>query len=342
MVGLALVSTFSVIGASTNASLDKVIDDQLGADYVVSSASGSPFTAEVAAAARKVDGVDGVLRQRFGTVQVNGAQQYVTVLGGDAGAQALKLDFTSGELEDLAPGTALVTTTSGVADGSVLHVVLSNGRSADLRVAGRFAKSQAATDYVVPAATYESLGGPTLDEYVYVDVAKSADAAKVRQGLEEVVARYPVVSLKDQTQFKDEQKGQVKQLLLLIDAMLVLSIVIAVLGIVNTLALSVVERTREIGLLRAVGMGRRQLRRMVRLESVVISVYGATLGLCLGIVFGSALTRSLRDQGIGVLRVPVVELLVFLVLAGLVGVLAALAPARRAAKLRVLDAIATA
>ena len=164
----------------------------------------------------------------------------------------------------------------------------------------------------------------------------------MRSALEETVSAYPIVSLKDQTEFADEQKAQIDQLLLIINALLVLSVLIAVLGIVNTLALSVIERTREIGLLRAVGMGRSQLRRMVRLESVVISLYGATMGLVLGTVFGVTLTRALADQGIEVLSVPVGRLLVFLVIAGVIGVLAAVWPARRAAKLKVLDAIATA
>ncbi len=135
--------------------------------------------------------------------------------------------------------------------------------------------------------------------------------------------------------------GRNPQLLLLIDALLALSVLIAVLGIVNTLALAVIERTKEIGLLRAVGMGRSQLRRMVRLESIVISVYGATLGLVLGVVFGLALTRSLSTQGIEVLSVPVLRLAVFLALAASIGVLAALWPARRAARLQILAAIAT-
>jgi len=123
--------------------------------------------------------------------------------------------------------------------------------------------------------------------------------------------------------------------------MLALAVVIAVLGIVNTLALSVTERTREIGLLRAIGMSRRQLRRMIRLESVVMAIFGAVLGLIVGLGFGISLQRTLADDGISELRVPGVQLVIFLVVAALVGVLAAVWPARRAAKLDVLRAIAT-
>ena len=172
-------------------------------------------------------------------------------------------------------------------------------------------------------------------------LADGADTAQVRAAVEEVVADYPVVSLKDQSQFKEEQKEQVGQLLLLVNALLVLSVVIAVLGIVNTLALSVVERTREIGLLRAVGMARAQLRRMVRLESVVISTYGAVLGLALGCAFGLALVTSLRSQGIEVVSVPAGHTAASTPTTADATRKAASRPARRAARLRVLDAIAS-
>jgi putative ABC transport system permease protein len=175
-----------------------------------------------------------------------------------------------------------------------------------------------------------------------VDLAPDADAAAVKSSLDATLEPYPVVTLKDQTQFADEQKGQVDQLLMIINALLGLSVIIAVLGIVNTLALSVIERTREIGLLRAIGMDRRQLRQMVRLESVAISVYGAVFGLILGTVFGTGLVQALADQGISRLVVPFGRMALFLALGAVIGVLAAVWPARRAAKLKVLDAIATA
>lgn len=179
------------------------------------------------------------------------------------------------------------------------------------------------------------------DQFVYVDLAAGVAPATVRPALERTVASYPVVDLKDQSEFRAELKGQVDQVLLLINALLVLSVLIAVLGIINTLALAVIERTREIGLLRAVGMANRQLRRMIRLEAVIISLYGAILGMGLGVVLGVALTRSLSGQGIDVVSMPLSRIAMFLVIAVVIGVLAALWPARRAAHLQVLDAIAT-
>jgi putative ABC transport system permease protein len=175
----------------------------------------------------------------------------------------------------------------------------------------------------------------------YVLRQPGANAKTVEAGIEKVIAGLPTVSLKDQNAFAAEQRQPIDQLLNLIYALLGLAVVIAVLGIVNTLALSVIERTREIGLLRAVGLSRRQLRTMIRLESVAIALLGAVLGVVLGLGAGWALQRSLAGDGIDVLSIPVTQLSVFVVLAGVVGILAALWPGRRAARLDVLKAITT-
>jgi putative ABC transport system permease protein len=156
-----------------------------------------------------------------------------------------------------------------------------------------------------------------------------------------VIKGLPTVTLKNQQEFADEQSQQINTFLYIIYALLGLAIIIAVLGIVNTLALSVIERTREVGLLRAVGLSRRQLRRMVRLESVAIAVLGAVLGVIMGVAFGIVLQRAIADQGIDVLSIPALQLALFVLVAAVVGVLAAVLPARRAARLNVLDAITT-
>jgi putative ABC transport system permease protein len=163
----------------------------------------------------------------------------------------------------------------------------------------------------------------------------------VQADLEEIVADLPIVSVKDQAGFAAEQREPIDQMVMMIFALLGLALLIAVLGIVNTLALSVIERTREVGLLRAIGVSRSQLRRMITLESVVISVLGATLGVVMGIGFGIALMYALRDEGLEVISVPADQLAVFMAASLVVGVLAAVLPARRAARLDVLRAIGT-
>jgi putative ABC transport system permease protein len=163
----------------------------------------------------------------------------------------------------------------------------------------------------------------------------------VQAGLENALADLPMVTVKDQQAFADEQRKPIDTMLTIIYALLGLAVVIAVLGIVNTLALSVIERTREIGLLRAVGLGRRQLRTMLRLESVVIALLGAALGVLMGLGFGVAIQRALVDEGFDRLVIPWAQLGLFLGLAAVIGVLAAVWPGRRAARVDILRAIAT-
>lgn len=346
MIGLALVSAFSVIGASTNRSIDALIAGSVRSEFVVSSAVGQPFSPDVATELGGIEGVDDVTAMRWGQVQLDGETAFLTAIDPDGLDRSVELTWVSGSAEGL-DGNGLVVDEStaqgrGWAVGDTVQALSIDGRERELVVSGVYESNQVVGSTLVSLDTHGALGGVALDRYLYVDLADGVAPADVRPDMEEALAAYPIVDLKDQGEFADEQKGQVDQLLLLINAMLVLSVVIAALGIVNTLAMSVIERTREIGLLRAVGLGRGQLRRMVRLEAVVISVYGAVLGLVLGTLFGVALSRSLADQGITELSVPVPRLAVFLLVAAVIGVLAALGPARRAARLQVLDAIARA
>ncbi|NEK59473.1 ABC transporter permease [Geodermatophilus sabuli] len=346
MVGLALVSGFSIIGASTSASVDALVEESLGADYVVSTAVGAPFSAEIAEQIRGIDGVEAVTQQRFGQAAFDGAPTFISAIDADTLDSALVLDYVSGGTEGLRDGGLLVdedtAASNGWSVGDSVPAVLANGRPLDLTLGGIYAANQAAGTVVVSLDAFTAAGGEPLDRFVYVDLAADADAGAVRSQLEGTLEPYPVVTLKDQAEFAAEQRGFVDQLLLIINALLALSVIIAVLGIVNTLALSVIERTREIGLLRAIGMDRRQLRSMVRLESVVISVYGAVMGLVLGTVLGLALVQALATAGISRPVVPAGRMLLFLAVGAVIGVLAAVWPARRAARLRVLDAVATA
>jgi putative ABC transport system permease protein len=346
MIGLALVSAFTVIGASTNKSVDALISGSVQAELVVSSAVQQPFTPQIAEQVAGVEGVQAVMPLRWGQAQVDGQTSFIT--GVDPGTldDSIALDWVDGSSAGLAGNGVVVDETTatdrGWALGDSVEVLGAGGQRLQVVVGGIFEPNQVVGSTVVSLATHARIGGVPLDRYVYVDLADDTTVADVRPAVETALAGYPVVDVKDQAEFRDEQKGQVEQLLMLINAMLLLSVIIAALGIVNTLAMSVIERTREIGLLRAVGLGRPQLRRMIRLEAVVISLYGAVMGLVLGTAFGVALSRALSDQGITELAVPLPRLGLFLAVAALIGVLAALGPARRASRMQVLDAIATA
>ena len=211
-----------------------------------------------------------------------------------------------------------------------------------LQVVALFRRTQALPgDYIVTPDVLERGGLTPLDAMVFVTKKPGADTDAVRASIEDVIKDLPTVTVKDPEGFAAEQKKQVDQFLYLIYGLLGLAVIIAVLGVVNTLGLSVIERTRELGLLRAVGVTRRQLRTMIRLESIVIAVLGGVLGTLMGVLFGSTLVIALKDQGLTDLSVPWTWLAGFLVLAAVAGVIAAVLPARRAARLDVLKAIGT-
>ena len=153
-------------------------------------------------------------------------------------------------------------------------------------------------------------------------------------------ADYPNVEVRDQVEYRQSQEDQIDQLLVMFNALLALAVIIALFGITNTLALSVFERTREIGLLRAVGMNRRQIRRMIRWESIIVAVIGALLGIVVGLLFGIVVTAALSGQGIEVLSIPIAQIIGLVFFGVVAGLLAAILPARRASKLNILDAIA--
>jgi putative ABC transport system permease protein len=211
-------------------------------------------------------------------------------------------------------------------------------------VSGIYAENTLIGPWMVSGDTYRALTprNEWADIVTLIRAAPGANLESLRAGLEQATNNYYVVTVQNREEFKGSVASEIDGLLGLLYGLLGLAIVIAILGIINTLALSVVERRREIGMLRAVGMQRKQVRRTIYVESLLIAVFGAALGLVLGITYGSLFTRTLRSQGLDTLSVPWGEALAFLVLAAVVGVLAALWPGARAARTRPLEAIATA
>jgi putative ABC transport system permease protein len=195
-------------------------------------------------------------------------------------------------------------------------------------------------NWIVDLDTFAANTSAQLDQTVAAKTAAGVSEADARAAIEPLLEPYPDVRLQDRQEFTDSQLGQIDSLLAVVNVFLALAVIIAVIGITNTLALSVFERTRELGLLRAVGMSRRQLRRMVRLEAVVVAVFGALLGLVVGLLFGTAVSSALPDNFVSGITVPIGTLIFLVVLAAFVGVLAAIGPARRASKLDILVAIA--
>jgi putative ABC transport system permease protein len=345
MIGLALVSLMSILGASASASTDKALEKAVTSQFIVSNVVGTPFSTSVADEIRGVDGIETVAQFRQGPAEIRKQGAWVGASDPDDLSAALDVPMISGVLSALEPGTVLIDSRIAQERGYELGEKLPftfQGGTVDLTVAGIFQTGGGIpTGYLTTLDTFEKGGLAPLDALLFVNKTPSADSGAVRLGVEEILADLPTVTLKDPGEFAAEQKEQINFFLNIIYALLGLAVIIAVLGIVNTLALSVIERTREIGLLRAVGLSRSQLRQMVRLESVIVAVLGAVLGVVMGIAFGVALQRAIADQGIDVLAVPWDRLVAFVLLAALVGVLAAVVPARRAARLDVLRAIST-
>jgi putative ABC transport system permease protein len=339
MIGMALACTMSIIGASAKASVDQAINQNFIGNYVVGSAFGQPFSTSVAARIARVPGVTNVLRQRYAFIEADGHRDALTgVVPGQL--HAFGLDVERGS-PGLAGRTVLVNAKYAASHHLAVGDRVTIGKlpvgSRSFRIGGVYKDTPLVFDFVTSLANLHRAGLADSDNFLIVFT--DPRAGDVLAQLQHVVAKLPIVTVQNETQFAQEQRAPIDQLVLMVDALLGLALVIAILGIVNTLALSIIERTREIGLLRAIGLGRRQLRLMVTLESIVMAVLGALLGVVLGVCFGVAMMYAVRDQGLKVIAVPWTQLAVFLGLAVVIGVLAAVLPARRAARLDVLAAI---
>ncbi|MDG5803598.1 ABC transporter permease [Streptomyces ossamyceticus] len=354
MVGLALVAGMSVASASMTKSFDNEIDKTLGADFVVQNQNFLPFPQEVTGKVRDTEGAGLVVRQRFAPVAVrlpDGKRIETTAAAYDPELdEVANVTYAEGDsaaaLADGALGMDVdFAREHDVTIGDTVPVRFPGGKDAELEVAA-LTDQDTADGFGMQGGLFFGTG--TVERYVpdgqdsalYVNAASGVGADELRAHLERTLDAYPQVQVRDQADYKELVRGQIAVLLYLVYALLGLAIVIAVLGVVNTLALSVVERTREIGLLRAIGLGRRQLRRMIRLESVVIAVFGAVLGLALGLVWGVCVQQVLALQGMKALAIPWGTVVAVVIGSAVVGVVAALLPALRASRMNVLAAIA--
>jgi len=345
MIGLGLVAMVAILSASLKASFDVTINEALKADFTLTTSSFTAFSPQVAANVRNVPGVAAVAEFRQGGFRVKGSDAFLTAVDPATVEQVTDLKLSPGAAGALARGEVLVfkdvAATNGWTTGDTVPAAFATTGRAPLTVGGTFGENRlVGGDYLVSIATYERYFTQQLDSFVMVRLTPAASAAATQRAIESATKDFGNVQVENQAAFRDQQAGFVNQLLGLVTALLAMAILVALFGIANTLGLSVFERTRELGLLRAVGMSRRQVRRMVRWESVIIAIFGALLAIAIGIGFGWSLQRALASQGVTELSIPVGQLVTYVVVAGIVGVIAAIVPARRAAKLHVLEAIA--
>ena len=344
MVGLALVSAIAVFGASLSKSATSSVDNAISADLIVSSTnktgSGS-FSTTVPKVAAAVPGVTASSTVYGDQFEVRNSLESLLGIGTKNLSQTVILNMAAGSSRALADGDLLIDTNTANAQhlsvGDTVPVRFALTGPTTMRIGGIFQPNALAGKYLVSDAFFLRHFQNPLPGAVLLNTSGNSG---VQQAVERALAPYPNVEVQSRAQFEASQSAQVNQLLGLVYALLALAVLIALIGIVNTLMLSVFERTHEIGLLRAVGMKRRQIRAMIRSESVILAVFGAVIGIIVGTGLGIALVSALHAQGITDTVVPIPNLVIFLILAALLGLLAASWPARRAARLDVLAAIA--
>ncbi|CAM5663216.1 ABC transporter permease OS=Streptomyces alboniger OX=132473 GN=CP975_14320 PE=3 SV=1 [Streptomyces alboniger] len=355
MIGLALVACLSVVGSSMVASATDELDKSVGADFIIQSDKGAPITAKAAASLEKAEHIGHITRLKGISADLTTPDgKTVDGVGLSAAdptyAKDLRRETVSGELSAAYGKNAMsvghkFAEKHGLRTGDEVKVAFEHGRTADLRIAA-VTKDDGALDNgamylnITTLEKYVPADRLTQNEIMFATAAEGQDEAAY-QSLKDSLAAYPQYKVMDQTDFKETLKDQVGQLLNMVYGLLGLAIIVAVLGVVNTLALSVVERTREIGLMRAIGLSRRQLRRMIRMESVVIALFGALLGLGLGLGWGATAQKLLALEGLKVLEIPWPTIIAVFVGSAFVGLFAALVPAFRAGRMNVLNAIAT-
>jgi putative ABC transport system permease protein len=345
MIGVALVGLITVFAASARTSVDAAIDRSMKADYVVSSqgfGQGSiPLTAQQSLA--KLPQVTSASGIQAGQAEIDGSVTQVIAADPAKIDSLFDLRPKQGTISELTPnGIAVLDNTAddnGWKVGDTVPIKFAQTGTQQFKVESIYQQT-GFTNYVITTDAYVKNFTDRFDFQVYVST-KDGVTPENTAAIKQVMKQYPGPKVQTRDQYKASQAAQINQFLNLVQVLLLFAIVIALFGIANTLGLSIIERRHELGLLRAVGMTRRQLRSSVRWESVIIALLGTLLGLVIGVVFAWAMVKALADQGIDKFSAAPAQLLLIVILAGIFGVLAAAWPARRAAKLDVLESISS-
>lgn len=349
-VGVALVGFITVLAASAQRSVKAQLEDVFRGDFLVAPGEGRTRLGVDPVLADRLAAVDGVIA----TTALTGTTGQITLpdganLGGTiAGIDPrsyeglFRIELTSGEIDDLDADSLLINQVvardNGLAVGDRVDVISVETKRASFRVAGTFDERSLLAPWTTTFEGIDRLTARRSTQLVAVDVA-TGEERRVRPTLERVVADFPTMQVQDREQYAGDTVDDIAEILNLLYALLAVSVVIALIGITNTLSLSVHERTREIGLLRAVGMSRIQVRSMIRWEAVIVALLGTSIGLAAGLGIAFTIVTALRTQGLTDFEVPVTSMVLLVLGGAFLGILAALRPASRAARLDVISAI---
>ena len=348
MIGIALVTFIATLTNGLKVSNQEAIEQQVVADYVVTAGDGyTPFVAGVGDAVAASPAPELVTSVRAGAALVNGDQAELSGVDPQTITAAYRFDWAEGSdavLADLGTTGAVVSANyaedHSVEIGSRLRLLSTENRTADVRIVGLYDPHPfypLLDSISVSTELFDSLFDRPRNRWTWANVEGEPSATSKSQ-LEESIAGFPDAQVETRQEWIEREEADFNEFLTFIYALLALSVLVSIFGMINTLVLSVYERTREIGMLRAIGMTRRQTRRMIRQESIITALIGAALGLPLGIFLAALVTRALTEFD-PAFSIPWGQLVFLTAIAIVVGILAAITPARRAAKLNPLEAI---
>lgn len=345
MIGLALVTTVFIVGSSMKRTFAATIEHSVAADYVLSTDGFVGFSPSVTERLAELPEIAAITGVRFNRFLFEGHERDLVAVDGGAAGSVVDIDLKQGDLGALDAESIFIhedpARDFGLSVGDEVTVELATGGPQTLRVAGVYGDASMAGNYLIDMDLFTRYyPTSTLDLLAFAKLAPDVDPDAARAAIDGVLAEHPQVKLDDRAGYQADQEAQFDSVLIAVNGLLGLALFIALLGIANTLALSVLERTREVGLLRAVGMTRRQTRQMVLVESSMVAIFGALLGVAVGVAFGVAITMAMPESVIDTTAIPVGTLVTVVIAAALCGVLAGLLPARRAARLDVLRAVA--
>jgi putative ABC transport system permease protein len=347
MVSIALVTGVSTVLASATKSISKAVDSQLDAELIIAGQQTGPippsFDKSVLAKTEELDGVREVAAFSYDGARIKGENSFALAVN-DLGSvrEVLGLKRKSGNLDSLADNEVVLDSKTAQDEalslGDTIKAQFMRGGEQTFTISGIYERSDTQNGYLFPQSVSKSFRTDAPNQ-AFIKLDEGADISAVESEVDSLLKDSPEVTVQDQSAFVKQATSIFDTILVMIQILLALAMVIAVLGIINTLALSVIERTRELGLLRAVGLRRSQMMRMITVESVVISIFGAVLGVGVGVGLGAAGVQALKSQGFTDLALPWVQMVTYLGLSAVIGVVAAVLPAIRAARLNVLNAI---